>query len=158
VMPYASGTAGAVVEVDPETGAVRILDYALGHDSGRLINPLIVDGQVLGGTAHGIGNALYEWMGFDEDANPVTANLAEYLLVGAAEMPEVQIVHHESPSPLNPLGVKGVGECGVVPAPAAIVSAVEDALAPFGVRFSGAPLSPAKIVAAIEAARGSGVG
>ena len=156
VMPYASGTAGAVVEVDAETGAVRILDYALGHDSGRIINPLIVDGQVLGGTAHGIGNALYEWMGYDADANPVTTNLAEYLLVGAAEMPNVQILHHESPSPLNPIGVKGVGECGVVPAPSAIISAIEDALTPFGVHLAGTPVTPAQIVAAIRAAPAGG--
>jgi carbon-monoxide dehydrogenase large subunit len=146
-MAYANGTAVAEVEVDVETGAVRILRYVVAHDCGRIIHPLIVDGQILGGVAHGIGNALYEWMGYDENAQPVTTNLGEYLLVTATEMPPVEIIHLESPSPLNPLGVKGVGECGVVPAPAAIQSAVEDALSPFGVRVTKTPLFPADIVA-----------
>ena len=149
-MAYANGTAVAEVEVDVETGAVRILRYVVAHDCGRIIHPLIVDGQILGGVAHGIGNALYEWMGYDENAQPVTTNLGEYLLVTATEMPPVEIIHHESPSPLNPLGVKGVGECGVVPAPAAIQSAIEDALSPFGVRVTKTPLFPADIVALIN--------
>ena len=148
-MAYANGTAVAEVEVDVETGAVRILRYVIAHDCGRLIHPRIVDGQILGGVAHGIGNALYEWMGYDENAQPVTTNLGEYLLVTATEMPRVEIIHQESPSPLNPLGVKGVGECGVVPAPAAIISAIEDALSPFGVRVAKSPLFPADIVALI---------
>jgi carbon-monoxide dehydrogenase large subunit len=148
-MAYANGTAVAEVEVDVETGAVRILRYVIAHDCGRIIHPLLVDGQILGGAAHGIGNALYEWMGYDENAQPVTTNLGEYLLVTATEMPKVEIIHQESPSPLNPLGVKGVGECGVVPGPAAILSAVEDALSPFGVRVTKSPLFPADIVALI---------
>jgi aerobic carbon-monoxide dehydrogenase large subunit len=151
-MAYANGTAVAEVEVDIETGGIRILRYVVAHDCGRILHPLIVDGQILGGTAHGIGNALYEWMGYDEYGQPVTTNLGEYLLVTATEMPHVEIIHLESPSPLNPLGVKGVGECGVVPAPAAIVSAVEDALAPFGVRINRAPIFPAHIVAMINEA------
>ena len=111
-----------------------------------MINPMIVDGQVIGGTAHGIGNALFEWMGYDEDAQPITTNFAEYLLLNAPEMPHVTLGHMESPTPLNPLGVKGVGECGVVAAPAAIISAVENALSPFGVYFDQAPLRPMEIV------------
>jgi carbon-monoxide dehydrogenase large subunit len=153
-MAYANGTAVVEVEVDVETGAVRILRYVVAHDCGRIIHPLIVDGQILGGVAHGIGNALYEWMGYDENAQPVTTNLGEYLLVTATEMPPVEIIHHESPSPLNPLGVKGVGECGVVPAPAAIQSAIEDALSPFGVRVTKTPLFPSDIVALIGKRRG----
>ena len=152
-MAYASGTAVAEVEVDVETGGVRILRYVIAHDCGRILHPAIVDGQILGGAAHGIGNSLYEWMGFDENGQPVTTNLGEYLLVTATEMPPVEIIHHESPSPLNPLGVKGVGECGVVPAPAAIVSAIEDALTPFGVRLTHAPVFPAQIVELIDEAR-----
>ena len=152
-MAYANGSAVAEVEVDVETGGVRILRYVIAHDCGRILHPAIVDGQIFGGAAHGIGNALYEWMGFDDDAQPVTTNLGEYLLVTATEMPPVEIIHLESPSPLNPLGVKGVGECGVVPAPAAIVSAVEDALAPFGVRLAQAPVSPAQLYALIAGAR-----
>jgi carbon-monoxide dehydrogenase large subunit len=152
-MAYANGSAVAEVEVDIETGAVRILRYVIAHDCGRILHPAIVDGQILGGAAHGIGNALYEWMGFDDDAQPVTTNLGEYLLVTATEMPPVEIIHLESPSPLNPLGVKGVGECGVVPAPAAILSAVEDALVHFGVHLAQAPISPPQLHALIQRAR-----
>ena len=148
-MAYANGAAVAEVEVDVETGAVRILRYVIAHDCGRILHPLIVDGQILGGAAHGIGNALYEWMGYDDHAQPVTTNFGEYLLVTATEMPPVEIIHHESPSPLNPLGVKGVGECGVVPAPAAIISAIEDALSLFGVRVTRTPLFPRDIVSLI---------
>jgi carbon-monoxide dehydrogenase large subunit len=112
-----------------------------------------VDGQILGGVAHGIGNALYEWMGFDDDGQPVTTNFGEYLLVTATEMPHIEIIHQESPSPLNPLGVKGVGECGVVPAPAAIMSAIEDALTPFNVRIAQTPIFPARLCELILAGR-----
>jgi len=149
-MAYANGSAVAEVEVDVETGAVRILRYVIAHDCGRILHPLIVDGQILGGAAHGIGNALYEWMGYDDNAQPVTTSFGEYLLVTATEMPPVEIIHHESPSPLNPLGVKGVGECGVVPAPAAIISAIEDALSPFGARVTKTPLFPRDIVALVN--------
>ncbi len=152
-MAYANGCAVAEVEVDVETGAVRILRYIVAHDCGRILHPAIVDGQILGGVAHGIGNALYEWMGYDENAQPVTTNLGEYLLVNATGMPPVEIIHQESPSPLNPLGVKGVGECGVVPAPAAIISAIEDALLPFGARVTKTPLFPADIVALVNKKR-----
>ena len=151
-MAYANGSAVAEVEVDVETGGVRVQRYVLAHDCGRILHPVIVDGQILGGAAHGIGNALYEWMGFDENGQPVTTNFGEYLLVTATEMPRVEIIHQESPSPLNPLGVKGVGECGVVPAPAAIISAIEDALTPFGVRIAQAPIFPAQLCELIRAA------
>ena len=139
-MAYANGSAVAEVEVDPETGFVAIERLVIAHDCGRMINPMIVDGQILGGAAHGIGNALLEWMGFDDAAQPVTANFAEYLLPTATGVPRIAILHHESPSPLNPLGVKGVGECGVMPVPAAIIAAIEDALTPFGIRIAQAPV------------------
>ena len=151
-LAFACGTAVVEVEVDIETGGVEVLKYVIAHDSGTIINPMIVDGQVQGGTAHGIGNTLFEWMGYDADANPVTTNFAEYLLVSATEMPDIDIIHHESPSPLNPLGVKGVGECGVVPAPSAIISAVEDALKPFQIHLTRAPLMPSDIIQAIAKA------
>src|SRR6185312_9073398 len=109
---YCNGTHIAEVEVDIETGAVRILNYTVAHDSGRLINPLIVDGQIQGGVAHGIGNALLEWMGYDANAQPLTVSFADYLLPGACEVPNINAVHLETPSPLNPLGVKGAGEGG----------------------------------------------
>jgi len=152
-MAFANGSAAAELEVDPETGQVTIHRLVIAHDCGTVINPMIVDGQILGGAAHGIGNALFEFMGFDENCQPVTATLAEYLLVTATEMPRVEIIHQESPTYLNPLGVKGVGECGVLPVIPAIISALEDALSPFHVRLSQAPVSPADIVAAIEAAK-----
>jgi aerobic carbon-monoxide dehydrogenase large subunit len=149
-MAYANGTAVAEVEVDIETGAVRIAKLVFVHDCGRIIHPLIVEGQLLGGIAHGIGNALFEWMRYDEHAQPITVTLADYLLVNATEMPPVELGHHESPTPLNPLGVKGVGECGVVPVAAAVVSAIEDALSPFNARITRTPITPADIVALIQ--------
>jgi carbon-monoxide dehydrogenase large subunit len=152
-MTYANGSVVAEVEVDIETGGVDLKRMVFVHDAGRIINPMIVDGQVTGATAHGIGNALFEWMGFGEDGQPLTTNFADYLLVSAPEVPSIELAHRESPTYLNPLGVKGVGESGTLPTPAAIVSAVEDALSPFGVRFSQAPLRPADIVAAVAAAR-----
>ena len=149
-MTYANGTAVAEVEVDIETGAVRIDRLILAHDCGRIINPMIVDGQLQGGVAHGIGNALFEGMGFDDNAQPVTTNLGEYLLLTAPEMPDVELIHQESPTPLNPLGVKGVGESGVIPTPAAIISAIEDALSPFRAHITRAPITPAELVALVK--------
>jgi aerobic carbon-monoxide dehydrogenase large subunit len=143
---YCNGTHVVEVEVDPMTGGVTLLRYTVGHDSGIIINPLIVDGQVQGGVAHGIGNALFEWMKYDADGQPQTTTFADYLLPTAPEVPGCAVEHIETPNPLNPLGVKGAGEGGTIPAPAAIIAAIEDALAPFGVRFSEAPLAPARIV------------
>ena len=116
------------------------------HDCGQTINPMIVDGQIVGGTVHGIGNALFERMHFDESGQPLTTTLAEYLLPTSTDVPVMRLAHLCSPSPLNPLGVKGVGESGVLPAAAAIVGAVEDALSDFGVKISGSPIGPADIV------------
>jgi carbon-monoxide dehydrogenase large subunit len=131
---------------------VTILNYTVAHDSGNVINPMIVDGQVQGGVAHGVGNALFEWMKYDESAQPLTTTFQDYLLPGAADVPAATIEHVETPNPLNPLGVKGAGEGGTIPAPAAIVSAIEDALAPFKVRFADVPLTPQRIVAAVREA------
>jgi carbon-monoxide dehydrogenase large subunit len=153
-MTHANGAVVVEVEVDIETGGVEITRFVGLHDCGRLINPMLVEGQILGGTAHGIGNALFEWMGYDENAQPVTTNLGEYLLVTATEMPHVENTYRETPTPLNPLGVKGVGECGVVPVCAAVASAIEDALTPFGVRITQTPIFPAKLVELIAAASG----
>jgi len=143
---YCSGTHVAEVEVDIGTGAVSILNYSVAHDCGNVINPLIVDGQVQGGVAHGIGNALLEWMRYDENAQPLTTSFADYLLPMATDVPECRIVHVETPSPLNPIGVKGAGEGGTIPAAAAIVAAVENALGPFGVWFPETPIMPDRIV------------
>ncbi len=149
-LTFVNGTAAVEVEVDPETGKVSFIKYVIVHDCGTVVNPMIVAGQVIGGTAHGIGNTLFEWMGYDVTAQPITTNFAEYLLISAPEMPHVEMGHMESPTPLNPLGVKGVGECGVVPAPAAIISAVENALAPFEVYLDQVPLRPPEIVEKIQ--------
>jgi len=149
-LTFCNGTQVVEVEVDIETGHVAFLNYVIRHDAGVQINPMIVDGQVVGGAAHGIGNALYEWMGFDENAQPITTNFAEYLMITAPEMPAFDLSHMESPSPLNPLGVKGVGECGLVPATSAIIAAIEDALAPFGASLAHSPVTPAEIVALVR--------
>jgi carbon-monoxide dehydrogenase large subunit len=149
---YCNGTHVAEVEVDPFSGGVTLLRYTVAHDSGNIINPLIVDGQVQGGVAHGIGNALFEWMKYDRGAQPLTTTFQDYLLPAALDVPECKIEHVETPNPLNPLGVKGAGEGGTIPAPAAIISAVEDALSPFGVRFAEMPLTPDRIVGALRKA------
>ena len=141
------------VEVDAATGEVKILRYVVAHDCGRLINPLLVDGQIRGGVAHGIGNALHEHMRFDSEAQPVTTNYADYLLPGATDLPSIEVIHLETPSPLNPIGVKGAGEGGTIPATACVISGVEDALAPFGVTLNEHPVSPQRIVELIGKAK-----
>lgn len=141
-MAYANGTAVATVEVDIETGNVGILDFVIAHDCGHVINPQVVEGQVVGGVVHGIGNALFEKMHFDTSGQPLTTTLADYLLPTSTEVPTIRIVHGNSPSPLNPLGVKGVGESGVLPTAAAIASAVEHALSEFAVQISAVPIAP----------------
>lgn len=150
---YASGAHAAVVEVDPDTGGITILRYVIGHDCGNVINPRLVDGQVIGGFAHGIGNAMYEEAMYDADAQPQAASYLDYSLVSATEVPNVELFHIQTPSPLNPLGAKGAGEGGTIPAPAAIANAVEDALRPLKARINVAPVTPAKIVAAIQTAQ-----
>jgi carbon-monoxide dehydrogenase large subunit len=152
-LAYANGCHVAEVEVDVETGRVHILSYHALQDSGRLINPMIVDGQVLGGIAHGIGNALFEWMGYDERGQPLTTTFADYLLPTATELPMLATLYKETPSPLNPLGAKGVGEVGTIPAAAALISAIEDALTPFGVHIAQVPITPPKLVELIMAGR-----
>jgi carbon-monoxide dehydrogenase large subunit len=149
---YCSGTHVVELEVDPMTGAITFVNYAVAHDSGNIINPLIVDGQVQGGVAHGIGNALLEWMKYDENGQPLTTTFADYLIPMATDVPTCLIAHIESPSPLNPLGVKGAGEGGTIPAAAAIIAAIEDALSEFGVHFAETPLMPDRIVAALREA------
>ena len=152
-LAYSNACHVAEVEVDVETGGVRILRYLAMQDAGRLINPIIVDGQVHGGVAHGIGNAIFEWMGYDEAGQPITTTFADYLLPTAADVPKLQTLYKESPSPHNPLGAKGVGEVGVIPAAAAIISAVEDALSPFGVRIAQMPITPSRLAELIARAR-----
>ena len=149
-LAYCYGSHICEIEADPETGGISILKYTIVHDSGTLINPMIVTGQVQGGVTHGIGNAIFEWMGYDDDAQPVTNNFGEYLLPSAPETPNFDIEFLESPSPLNPLGVKGAGEGSTVPAAAAVISAIEDALTPFNVHITEAPITPARLVELIK--------
>lgn len=149
---YCSGTHVVELEVDIGTGGVKILDYSVAHDCGNVINPLIVDGQVQGGVAQGIGNALLEWMQYDENAQPLTTSFADYLLPMATDVPICKIEHVETPSPLNPIGVKGAGEGGTIPAAAAIIAAIENALSPFGIHLSETPIMPDRLIAALQAA------
>ncbi len=149
-LAYANACHVVEVEVDIETGGVHILRYVALHDHGVQVNPMIVDGQTRGGIAHGIGNALYEWMGYDDSGQPVTTTFADYLMPGATEIPSIESLYTSSPSPLNPLGVKGAGEAGVIPAAAAVISAVENALEPFGVKITEAPLKPHRLVQLIR--------
>lgn len=155
-LAYSNASHCAEVEVDVGIGSVRIKRYVVVSDCGRLINPMIVEGQIVGGVVHGIGNALLERMAYDENAQPLTTNFGEYLLPTATELPRIEVITHISPSPLNPLGVKGVGECGVIPAAAAIMSAIENALEPFGVRITETPLFPERLLELIEAGRAAG--
>jgi carbon-monoxide dehydrogenase large subunit len=140
-----------VVSVDIELGDIRILDYAICEDGGTLLNPLIVDGQVIGGTAQGIGTALYEAMPYDASGQPLGSTLADYLLPGATEVPEPRIDHMATPSPLSMFGQKGIGEGGAIGPPAALANAVNDALAPFGVEISELPITPQRVLAALLA-------
>lgn len=149
-LAYANGCHACEVEVDAETGEVRIVRYVAMQDSGILINPMMVEGQIHGGVVHGIGNALYEWMGYDEAGQPVTTTFADYLLPTSTEVPMLDTLYKETRSPLNPLGVKGVGEAGTIPCAAAVISAVEDALSPFAVRIGQVPLPPMTIVKMIR--------
>jgi carbon-monoxide dehydrogenase large subunit len=147
---YASGVHIAVVEVDPETGVVTVLRYGVVHDCGTVINPMVVDGQVRGGVAQGLGNALYEEFALDEDGQPSTTSYLDYLLPTAMEVPAIEVGHVETPSPLNPEGIKGAGEGGTMPVPAVIANAVEDALAHLGIVVDRIPLSPTRLRALIR--------
>jgi aerobic carbon-monoxide dehydrogenase large subunit len=141
-----------VVAVDPLLGQTEILDYVIVEDGGVLINPMVVDGQVYGGAAQGIGTALYEAMPYSEDGQPLASTLADYLLPGATEVPAIRIEHMETPSPYTEFGQKGIGESGAIGSPAAIANAVNDALRPLGVQVHQLPISPRVIVNALRAA------
>src|SRR6266850_4795303 len=147
---YASAVHVAQVEVDVSTGGVKLLRYVVAHDCGRVINPVIVEGQVHGGVAQGVGGALFEEMVYDETGQLLTGSLMDYAVPKADDLPLIETVHLEYPSPRNPLGVKGLGEGGAISPPAAIANAVEDALAPFGVRVTETPVSAARIVALLQ--------
>src|SRR5438093_7090480 len=149
---YASAVHVAQVEVDLGTGGVKLLRYVVAHDCGRVINPTIVEGQVHGGVAQGVGGALFEEMVYDETGQLLTGSLMDYAVPKADDLPAVETVHLEYPSLRNPLGVKGLGEGGAISPPAAITNAIEDALAPFGVRIKETPVTAWRIVARLQQA------
>jgi len=143
----------AVVAVDPGTGEVEILDYVVVEDGGVLVNPMIVDGQICGGTAQGIGTALYEEMAYDSQGQPLASTLSDYLLPGPAEVPDIRILHMETASPYTRFGQKGLGEGGAIAPPAAITNAINDALAALGAELLISPVTPRRIAEAIAQAQ-----
>ena len=136
---------------------MRILRYVVVHDCGRMLNPVLVEGQVHGGVVHGIGAALLEHLHYDEQGQPLSVTYADYLLPTADGLPMIEIEHMESPTPLNPLGVKGAAESGTIGAPSALIAAIEDALRPLALRqplqINEFPLSPARLLALIDGAQ-----
>jgi carbon-monoxide dehydrogenase large subunit len=151
VFPF--GTHIAVVEVDPDTGRVEILRYIAVDDVGRVVNPMIVDGQLHGGIAQGVAQALWEYAAYDDNAQLVSGSMMDYALPKADDLPSFEIDRTETPSPLNPLGIKGAGEMGTIGATPAVANAVLDALAPLGVSHLDLPLTPERIWLAVRAAR-----
>jgi len=151
---FSYGAHAALVAVDPEIGAVEILDYVIVEDGGKLVNPMVVDGQIYGGVAQGIGTALYEEMPFDTSGQPLASTLADYLLPGPTEVPALRIIHMETPSPYTEFGVKGIGEGGAIAPPAAITNAINDALRALGAsEILQSPATPRRILKAIAEAK-----
>jgi carbon-monoxide dehydrogenase large subunit len=160
---WPGGAHVAVVEVDTETGDARVIRYVATDDVGKVVNPVIVDGQVAGGIAQGIAQALYEEAVYDEDGNLLTGSMVNYLVPSAAELPPYELGRTETPSPTNPLGVKGVGETGAIASTAAVMNAVVDALSPYGVTDIQMPATPERVWRAIgvgstEPTRSGGAG
>jgi aerobic carbon-monoxide dehydrogenase large subunit len=145
----ASGVHAMIVEVDVETAQIDVKKYVVVHDCGRVINPMIVEGQIHGGVAHGIGNAFYEQLVYDEGGQLKTASFMDYLLPTALDVPQIETAHVETPSPLNPLGVKGVGEAGAIPVGALYAQAIEDALGG-AIEINEMPMSPLRLFELIE--------
>jgi carbon-monoxide dehydrogenase large subunit len=146
---YPFGAHLAVVEVDVETGKVVLVRHVACDDAGTVLNPLLFEGQVHGGIAQGVAQALVEEFAYDADGNPITANLADYTFISAAELPNFEVVHQATPTPYNPLGAKGVGESGTIGSTPAVQSAVIDALSGYGVRHLDMPLTPERVWRAI---------
>lgn len=149
----ASGVHAMIVEVDPETAMVEIKRYLVVHDCGTIINPMLVEGQIHGGVAQGIGNAFYEQLVYDEQGQLLNASFMDYLIPTASEVPPIETAHRETPSPYNPLGLKGVGEAGCIPTGALFAQAVEDALSEYGIEITAIPLSPNRLFEIMEAAK-----
>jgi carbon-monoxide dehydrogenase large subunit len=150
---FSYGSHAAVVAVDTELGHVEILDYVIVEDCGTMVNPMLVDGQTLGGATQGIGTALYEESPYDSNGQPLASTFADYLLPGATEVPSMRIYHMETPSPYTEFGIKGMGEGGAIAPPATIFNAVNDALRPLGVEMTETPLTPRRLLEALERRR-----
>jgi len=148
----ASGVHAVVVEVDAETAMAKFLRYVVVHDCGKLINPMLVEGQVQGGVAHGIGNAFFEKLVYDEQGQLMNASFADYLLPTSLDVPRVDMAHRETPAPMNALGLKGVGEAGCIPTGAAFAQALEDALSDYDLEVREIPLSPNRLFEMLQAA------
>jgi len=155
---FSYATHGAAVAVDPETGAVELLDFAVAEDCGTMVNPMLVEGQIRGGVAQGIGTALCEEIPYDENGHPLAASFLDYHMPGAFELPPIRIGHLHNPATATEYGMKGMGEGGAVAPPAAIANAVRDALAPLGVEVNETPLTPQRVMAAIKAAQAAPAG
>ena len=151
VFPF--GAHACVVDVDPETGNVDVVRYVAVDDCGPAINPKLIDGQVHGGIVHAIGQALFERIEYNEDGQLITSNFADYALPSAADVPSFELDRTETPSPVNSLGVKGIGEAGTIAASPAVTNAVIDALRPLGVTYINMPLGPMRVWEAIEEAK-----
>jgi carbon-monoxide dehydrogenase large subunit len=150
---FAYGTHAVVVAVEPDTGVVEILDYAVSEDCGTMINPMIVDGQVQGGIAQGIGTALYEEIPYDEIGQPLATTFGDYMVPCAPEIPAVRVAHIVHPARATEYGVKGLGEGGAIAPPAAIANAVADAFRDIGASFNETPLTPRRVSEAVDRAR-----
>ena len=146
---FSYATHAVAVAVDAELGAVEILDYVVVEDAGTMVNPMVVDGQIYGGVAQGIGTALYERMPYDAEGQPLASTFMDYLIPGFTEVPHVRIIHMLTPSPYTEFGVKGIGEGGAIAPPAALCNAINDALKPLGVTITNSPMTPERILAAI---------
>jgi aerobic carbon-monoxide dehydrogenase large subunit len=148
---FSYATHAALVAVDPEIGDIEILDYVVVEDGGKLINPMVVDGQIYGGLAQGIGTALYEEMPFDASGQPLASTFSDYLLPGPTEVPAARIDHMETLSPYTVFGQKGLGEGGAIAPPAAIANAVNDALRGIAIEINQSPITPRRVLEAIRA-------
>jgi carbon-monoxide dehydrogenase large subunit len=151
---FSNGSHVAVVDVDPETGQVEVVRYVVVEDAGRMVNPMLVDGQVQGAVAQGIGNALYEDFAYDDGGQPLTTTFMDYLIPGPHEVPAVEVVHVETPPPVSVTGFKGMAEGGTIGSTAAVANAVADALAPLGVEVRELPLTPDRVLRLVREAKG----
>jgi carbon-monoxide dehydrogenase large subunit len=151
---FSYATHACTVAVDPGTGQVEILDYVVCHDCGTMVNPMIVEAQVVGGVAQGLGTALYEEIPYDENGQPLASTFLDYTIPGFTEVPDVRVLHMETPSPHTRFGIKGMGEGGAIAPPAVVVNAINDALRPLGVEINETPATPDRVLEKIVAAKG----